>query len=67
MFRFNFFKLLYTEIHSSQPTFTMLPTMYHDLEIKFDAGVKHEIQEQSRNDEDHTTSNTEQNMNVKRV
>ena len=48
----------------------MLPTIYHDLEIKFGAGVQHEIQDQSsisRNDKDHTTSNTEQNTSTTRV
>ena len=41
--------------------------MYHDLENKFGAGVQCEIQEQSRNDKDHTTSITEQNTSRKRV
>ena len=49
------------------PTYTMLPTMYHDLENKFGAGVKREIQELSRNDKDYATSNTEQNMSTIRV
>ena len=42
-------------------------TIYHDLEIKFCAGVKHEIPEQSKNDKDHATSNNEQNTSMKRV
>ena len=49
------------------PTFTMLPTINHDLEFQFGAGVKHEIQEQSRNDKDHTTSNTEQKTSTTRA
>ena len=52
---------------SYPPTLTMSPTIYHDLEIKFGAGVQHEIQEQSRNDKDHTTTNTEQKMSTTRV
>ena len=45
----------------------MLPTMFHDMENKFGAGVQREIQEQSRNDKDYNTSNTEQNTSTKRV
>ena len=45
----------------------MLPTMYYDLENKFGARVQCEIQEQSRNDKDYTTSITEQNTSMKRV
>ena len=45
----------------------MLPTIYHDVETKFGAGVQCEIQEQSLNDKDHPTSNTEQNMSRKRL
>ena len=44
----------------------MLPTI-HDVEIKFGAVVQCEIQEQSRNDKDHPTSNTDQNTSIKRV
>ena len=45
----------------------MSPTIYQDLEIKVGARVKHEIQEQFRNDKDHTTSNTEQKTSTTRV
>ena len=45
----------------------MLPKIYHDLENNFGAEVQREIQEQSRNDKDYTTSNTEQNTSTKRV